>query len=71
MRFRSLLLTIILLIVFSGNAYATKPREAGIGIKYGYTLDNTRLNGTAKNDKNLYINHEILKMLIIRVQHKF
>ena len=58
MRFRSLLIAMLLLIVFGGNAYATKPREAGIGIKYGYTLDNTKFNGTAENDKNLYINRE-------------
>ncbi len=60
MRSRSLpvILLLLLLFTFVEYAYATKPREAGIGIKYGYTLDNTRLNGTAKNDKNLYINHE-------------
>ena len=55
MRFRSLLIAMLLLIVFGGNAYATKPREAGIGIKYGYTQDTTSFRGTADNDGNDYI----------------
>ena len=55
MRFRSLLIAMLLLIVFGGNAYATKPREAGIGIKYGFTQDSTFFKGTAENDQKRYI----------------
>jgi len=50
MKLKSTLLILLLLIVFGGNAYATKPREAGIGIKYGFTSDATFFRGTAEND---------------------
>ena len=50
MRFRSLLIAMLLLIVFGGNAYATKPREAGIGIKYSFTNDSTFFKGTAQQE---------------------
>ena len=41
MRFRSLLLTIILLILFGGYVYAeTKPRKFGVGLRYGIYDDN-------------------------------
>jgi hypothetical protein len=48
----------LLLIVFSGYSYATKPRKAGIGIKYGYTQDLSYFSGTAENDKNRYIEND-------------
>ena len=59
MRFRSLLIAMLLLIVFGGNAYATKPREAGIGIKYGFTQDASYFQGTDGLDKNEYIESDI------------
>ena len=49
------ILLLLLLFTFVEYAYATKPREAGIGIKYGYTLDTTSFRGTADNDGNDYI----------------
>ena len=55
MKLRSLLTVLLLLMVFGGYAYGVKPREAGIGIKYGYTTDFTRFRGTAKNDTTNYI----------------
>lgn len=58
MKFKSLLLFLLLLLVFGGNAYATKPREAGIGIKYGSTTDYTYFLGTAKNDTTRYIHED-------------
>ena len=45
-------------MVFGGYAYATKPREAGIGIKYSYTQDSTSFSGTAKNDTTRYIEND-------------
>ena len=58
MKFRSLLIFPILFILFCGYAYATKPREAGIGLKYGYTADNTYFSGTVANDTTIYINND-------------
>jgi len=56
MKFKSLLLFLLLLLVFCGHSYATKPREAGIGIKYGYTTDGTSFQGTA--DTTQYIDRD-------------
>ena len=58
MKFRSLLIFLILLMVFGGYAYAIKPREAGIGFKYGYTTDTTSFKGTAANDTTVYIDRD-------------
>ena len=64
MKFRSLLLFLLLLLVFGGNAYATKPREAGIGIKYGFTGDATFFRGTAENDTtDKYIGNDNSEMI--------
>ena len=43
----------LLLILFGGNVYATKPREAGIGFKYGFTRDNTLFR--SDDDNTWYI----------------
>ena len=48
------LIILILLLAFGEYAFATKPRKAGIGFKYGYTTDMTEFKGT-RNDENTYI----------------
>ena len=63
MRFKSLpvfllhyLIILILLLAFGEYAFATKPRKAGIGLKYGYTQDDTRFEGTRDDENtNTYI----------------
>jgi len=58
MRFRSLhvILLLLLLITFFENAYATKPREAGIGIQFGETVDTTYFGD--HNDDRTYIEYD-------------
>ena len=59
MRFRSLLIAMLLLIVFVGHSNATKPRKAGIGVRYGYINDETSFRGTANDDKNVYVDDAV------------
>jgi hypothetical protein len=53
MRFRSLLIAMLLLIVFGGHSYAqTKPRKFGIGVRWIFLRDITRF---ADKDLNYYV----------------
>lgn len=56
MRFWSLVLTIILLIVFGEYAYATNPRKFGIGLRYGWSDTSTSFGQYIEDDADEKVN---------------
>ena len=57
MKFRSLLIVLILLLVSSEYIFSTEPRKAGIGFRYGYYQDQTLFRGKGSEDDNTYISY--------------
>ena len=71
MRFRSLLTAMLLLIVFVGHSNATKPRKAGIGVRYGFYQDFSRLdyeNGKEFIRYDTEVNHKRNLLVPFKIQ---
>ena len=59
MRFRSLLLTMLLLIIFSGQGHATKSKSEGIGIRFSVAGDISDFSGARSDGLNqTYVSYD-------------